>query len=55
MLVVTDVNGMVDMIDGVPFEVTPRDIYGTGRILPARTGAIVPEIEWTVESGVPGS
>lgn len=43
--------GLVDEIEGLSCEVTPRDVYGTGKMLPPRTGAYVPEAEWRIETG----
>jgi lipopolysaccharide transport system ATP-binding protein len=39
----------VDRIDPVTsFEVTPRDVYGTGRLPAPRDGVIAPDAQWTV-------
>lgn len=43
--------GEVDRIDGLSFEVTPRDVYNTGRILPPHTGSYLPEVEWQMGEG----
>ena len=44
--------GLVDQVDDVACEVTPRDVYGTGKALPERTGVYVPDVEWKVQSGM---
>jgi len=41
---------LVDQVEGIPFEITPRDVYGTGRVLPERTGTYVPEAAWEVRT-----
>lgn len=40
----------VDRIEsGLGFEVMPRDVYGTGRVLQPRDGVYVPDAQWQVE------
>ena len=42
--------GLEDQIDGLSMTVTPRDVYGTGRVVPPRTGTYVPEATWHIET-----
>jgi lipopolysaccharide transport system ATP-binding protein len=42
---------VIDEVSGIPFEVTPRDIYGTGHTLPPHTGTYVPDVVWHISGG----
>ena len=47
-LVLKASSGLVDQVEELDFEVGVRDVDSTGRILPARTGAYLPETTWSV-------
>ena len=49
-LILNGPGGPIDMIEGIPWEVVSRDIYGTGRVLPSGTGFYLPEVEWSAKS-----
>jgi hypothetical protein len=39
----------IDQIDSaLTVEVAPRDVYGTGKLLPPKCGPYAPEAEWRV-------
>ncbi|MBN1551748.1 ATP-binding cassette domain-containing protein [bacterium] len=38
--------GIIDHINDVSFEITPKDVYGTGKLLPMHTGSYVPDVQW---------
>ncbi len=42
---------VVDNLENLPCEVTPRDIYGTGKMLPPRCGPYLPDVKWEVIGG----
>ena len=48
MLILNSDQGATDKIDDIAWEVTPTDVYGTGKVLPDRTGAFLPETEWQI-------
>ncbi len=48
-LVLKSDQGTIDEVDDLAFEVTPRDIYKTGKVLPERTGIYIPEVRWNVK------
>lgn len=49
-LILNGPGGPVDLIEGIPWEVVARDVYGTGRVLPPGTGVYLPETQWSVSS-----
>lgn len=49
-LILNGPGGPVDLIEGIPWEVVSRDIYGTGRVLPPGTGFYLPEVKWSAET-----
>jgi hypothetical protein len=49
---VASAGDQIDRIDPALFlDVTPRDIYGTGRLPPPRDGVFAPEARWSVLKG----
>ncbi|MCR4411032.1 MAG: ABC transporter ATP-binding protein [Thermoguttaceae bacterium] len=48
VLVVLSNGARVDMIDsGLAIEVLARDVYGTGKLPPSKSGFVLPEVEWS--------
>ena len=50
MLVLTATEQPVDTVGGISFTVHERDVYRTGKMLPARCGPYVPDAVWDVQS-----
>jgi lipopolysaccharide transport system ATP-binding protein len=41
----------IDEIEsGLSFEITPADVYGTGKMMPGHAGVIAPDVVWSIES-----
>jgi lipopolysaccharide transport system ATP-binding protein len=48
LLILKGQQGMADQLGPLSFDVAPRDIYGTGKILPTRSGPYLAEAQWSV-------
>ena len=48
-IILKDHGALVDQAGPIVFEVVERDVYGTGKVLPPRTGSYVPEATWHFE------
>ncbi len=48
LIVLKSDQGAIDKVDDLAFEVTPRDIYKTGKALSEQMGIYIPEVHWDV-------
>jgi lipopolysaccharide transport system ATP-binding protein len=49
-LILTAANAETSVYPRLPLMVLPSNLYGTGKLLPPRTGAFLPDVTWTIES-----
>jgi lipopolysaccharide transport system ATP-binding protein len=53
-LILKAANAEPSVYPGLPLTVVASNIYGTGKLLPPRTGSFLPDATWTVESSENG-